>query len=163
MSDRNHGSGESYGQRTSVQDAGETPAPTTPEILSIENVAAMFNVTRLLLLSFEFRGLIRRRQRIRRIRVYSWADCERIAFILKCRDAGLTLHDIAPVMEAADCDASISRLRDGQRTCMALVDRFELRRKAIEEALAELSHLHALLSTKLLGLGEGINGRGGQV
>jgi DNA-binding transcriptional MerR regulator len=146
-----------------VNDAGESSAPTAPEILSIENVAAMFDVTRLLLRSFEFRGLIRRRQRVGRTRVYSWADCERIAFILKCREAGLTLHDIAPVIDAADCDVSIATLRSGQEACMALVDRLELRRKAIEEALAELSHLHALLSTKLLGLGEAINGRGDQV
>jgi DNA-binding transcriptional MerR regulator len=147
-----------------VDDAGETPAPaTTPEILSIENVAAMFDVSGLLLRWFELRGLIRRRQRFGPTRVYSWADCERIAFILKCREAGLALHEIIPVIEAAERDGPVAALRGGQAICMALVDRLERRRKAIDGALAEIGHLHALLSTKLLGLGEAISGRGDQV
>ena len=34
---------------------------------------------------------------------------------------------------------------------MALVDRLERRRRAIDEALAELSHVYALLTTRWLG------------
>jgi hypothetical protein len=34
---------------------------------------------------------------------------------------------------------------------MALVERLEQRRRVIDEALAELSHVYALLTTKLLG------------
>jgi hypothetical protein len=34
---------------------------------------------------------------------------------------------------------------------VALVDRLERRRRIIDEALAELSHVHALLTAKMLG------------
>ena len=41
--------------------------------------------------------------------------------------------------------------KTGQENCMALVERLEQRRRVIDEALAELSHVYALLTTKLLG------------
>ena len=67
--------------------------PPTDRVLSLENVAEMFGVSQFRLRYYEFRGLIRRRQVHDGVRVYGWADCERLAFILKCRKAGLTLGE----------------------------------------------------------------------
>ena len=129
------------------------PAPTaSPEgaVLSIGNVAKMFGATVLALRYYEWRGLIARRHRVGQVRVYGWADCERLAFIIKCRQAGVPLGDLVSVIEATEEDVSASACKSGQETCMALVGRLERRRKVLDEALAELSHIYSLLSTKIL-------------
>ena len=95
--------------------------PPSERVLSLENVARMFGVSKLSLRYYEFRGLIRRMHSLGGVPVFSWADCERLAF------------------------------KTGQENCMALVERLERRRRVIDEALAELSHVYALLTTKLLG------------
>lgn len=125
--------------------------PPVERVLSIQNVAKMFGVSQLTLRYYEMRGLIRRRHSLDGVRVYGWADCERIAFIIKCRKAGLTLGDIIMIIQATEDDVSPLQFRIGQETCMALVDRLEARRRVINEALAELSHVYALLTTKVLG------------
>jgi DNA-binding transcriptional MerR regulator len=125
--------------------------PPAERVLSLANVAKMFRVPQLALRYYEFRGLIWRRHMQDGVRVYGWADCERLAFIIKCRKAGLTLGDIIAVIEATDDDVSPLQFRVGQETCMALVDRLESRRRVLDEALAELSHVYALLTAKVLG------------
>ena len=130
------------------------PVQAREQVLSIDAVAKMFGVPRWTLHYYEWRGLIRRRHRHGQVRVYGWADCERLSLIIKCRKAGLPLRDIVAIIEATDDDASISAARAGQEQCMVQVDRLEGRRKEIEEALAELSHVYALLTTKIVGPGE---------
>jgi DNA-binding transcriptional MerR regulator len=125
--------------------------PPTDRILSQENVAEMLGVSRLRLRYYEFRGLIRRRGLQGGVRVYSAADCERIAFITKCRKAGLTLADIVVIIEATDDDVTPLIFKAGQETCMELVERLERRRKVLDDALAELSHVYAVLTAKLIG------------
>ncbi len=125
--------------------------PPTDRILSLSNVAEMLGVSRLTLRYYEFRGLIRRRQIHAGVRVYSAADCERVAFIIKCRKAGLTLADIVVIIEATDDDASPLIFKAGQETCMELVGGLERRRKVLDEALAELSHVYAVLTSRLVG------------
>ena len=118
-------------------------------ILSLENVAQMFSISRLVLLYYEFRGLIKRRHRIGRVAVYGWADCDRLAFIIKCRRAGIALKHVAPIVTAVDHEDDIDIHRLGQRACMELVTSLQERRKIINEALAEVAHTYSLLSTKL--------------
>ena len=122
--------------------------PPSERVLSIENVAKMFGVSKLSLRYYEFRGLIRRMHSLDGVPVFGWADCERLAFIIKCRKAGVKLGDLVTVIDATD-DAL--GFKTGQENCMALVERLEQRRRVIDEALAELSHVYALLTTKLLG------------
>jgi DNA-binding transcriptional MerR regulator len=129
-----------------VDDDGVHPPPPADTVLSIENVARMFNVSRLMLRHYEVRGLIKRRHRVGRTRVYGWADCDRIAFILKVRRAGLTLGSVMPILAAAD-DVLADR-KFGQERCLELIAGLERRRKAFDEGLAELRHLYALLSGK---------------
>ena len=133
-----------------VDDLGERPAPQDT-VLSIANVAKMFNVTQLSLRYYERRGLIARRYRVGRSHVYGWADCDRIAFIIKGRRVGLSLSEIAVVLKAADRDAAMSSIKAGRAKCLELIDRLDRRRQPLRDALGELRHLHALLSRKLLG------------
>jgi DNA-binding transcriptional MerR regulator len=116
-------------------------------ILSIENVAETFGISRWLLRYCELRGLIKRRNRIGSTWTYSWADCDRIAFIIKCRRAGLRFSEIAPLVRAVDDDSA--RVQESaQELCTAQIQRLETRRKAIDEALSELAHTNTLLGTK---------------
>ena len=116
-------------------------------ILSIENVAETFGISRWLLRYCEFRGLIKRRNQIGSTWTYSWADCDRIAFIIKCRRAGLWFSEIAPLVRAVDDDSA--RVQESaQELCSVLVQRLEARRKALDEALSELAHTHSLLGAK---------------
>ena len=134
-----------------LDDTGSGREPQAEQTLSIESVARMFGVSRLTLRYYEWRGLIRRRHSVDGVRVYGWADCERLAFIIKCRKAGLPLHDVIKIVESTDDDAVAAMARRGQELCMVHVDRLEQRRRVIDDALAELSHLYALLTSKLVG------------
>ena len=137
-----------------IDDLGVAPPPPDGTLLTIGNVAKMFNVSRLALRNYEVRGLIKRRHRVGRTRVYGWADCDRIAFIIKGRRVGLTLAEMAPLIKAADDDATAESIKEGRAKCLELIDRLDRRRQPLREALAELRHLHTLLSTKLTGPGD---------
>ena len=135
-----------------LDDTGSGRAdPPSERVLSIANVARMFGVSKLSLRYYEFRGLIQRMHSLDGVPVFSGADGERLAFIIKGRKAGVKLSDIVTIIDATDDDASPLAFKTGQENCMALVERLEQRRRAIDEALAELSHVYALLTTKLLG------------
>jgi DNA-binding transcriptional MerR regulator len=129
------------------------PVQARDQVLSIDAVAMMFSVPIWTLSYYEWRGLIRRRHRHGQVRVYGWADCERLSLVIKCRKAGLPLRGIVAIIEATEDDAPVSVSRTGQEQCMVQVDRLEQRRKVIEEALAELSHVYALLTSKIVGPG----------
>jgi DNA-binding transcriptional MerR regulator len=131
--------------------SGRAEPPPAERVLSLENVARMFGVSKLSLHYYEFRGLIRRTHSLNGVPVFGWADCERLAFIIKCRKAGVKLSDVMTIIDATDDDASPLSFKTGQENCMALVERLEQRRRVIDEALAELSHIYALLTTRLVG------------
>jgi DNA-binding transcriptional MerR regulator len=125
--------------------------PATETILSLENVARMFSVSRLTLRYYELRGLIKRRHRIEQVPVYGWADCDRIAFIIKCRRVGLSLGEVAPIIAAVDgAEDDMFIHKRGQEACMRSVTHLEKRRKTLDEALAELAHTYSLLTIKIL-------------
>ena len=138
-----------------LDDTGSGQAdPASERVLSLANVARMFGVSKLSLRYYEFRGLIRRTHSLDGVPVFGWADCERLAFIIKCRKAGVKLSDVVTIVNATDDDVSPLACKTGQENCMALVERLERRRRVIDEALAELSHVYALLTTKILGEAE---------
>src|SRR6185436_12470334 len=114
---------------------GGRTALSVERVLSIENVAKMFGVSKLILHYYEFRNLIERGHRLDGVRVYGWADCERLAFIIKCRKAGVKLGDIMAIIDATEDDASPLSFKTGQGICMGLVERLERRRRTIDEAL----------------------------
>jgi DNA-binding transcriptional MerR regulator len=119
-------------------------------ILSIDNVAETFGISRCALRYCEFLGLVGRRNRIGSTWVYNWADCDRIAFIIKCRRAGLRYSEIAAVLRATENESA--RVHEtGQEYCTTLIQRLEMRRKMIDDALSELRHVNGLLEAKLCG------------
>jgi DNA-binding transcriptional MerR regulator len=124
--------------------------PFVDGVLSIGNVAETFGVSQLTLRYYEWRGLIRRRRSVDNVWVYRWADCERLAFIIKCRRVGIPLPEIAAIMRAANDDVSPLEFTIGQKTCMALIAQLSERRRAIGEALDEIERLHSRLSARLL-------------
>jgi DNA-binding transcriptional MerR regulator len=134
-----------------LDDTGsDRPSPPADRVLSLRNVSEMFVVSQLKLRYYEMRGLIRRGNVQNGVPVYGWADCERISFILQCRKAGLTLTDISAILDATVEDVSPENFKAGQETCMALVERLERRRKVLDDALSELSHVYALLTARLI-------------
>ncbi len=147
MNDNTHPPRGGEPQESEHPDSGFAPIEN---ILSIENVAETFGISRLLLRYCEFRGLVGRRNRAGRTWVYSWADCDRIAFIIKCRRAGLRFSEIAAVVRA--CDNDSARVHEtGQELCAVLAQRLEMRRKMLDEALSELDHVGAQLGRKFCG------------
>jgi DNA-binding transcriptional MerR regulator len=129
--------------------ASDEPRPVA-DVLSLDNVARMFRHPRLALRYYELIGLTKRRHRIGRTPVYGWADCDRIAFIIKCRNAGLRLGDIAPIIRAAAGDNRVHSIRFGEDRCAALIDRLERRRQVLDEALAELRQFYSLQSNDVV-------------
>jgi DNA-binding transcriptional MerR regulator len=123
---------------------------TTPAATGRARRWTVFVVSQLALRYYELRGLIRRAIVQDGVPVYGWADCERIAFIVKCRKAGLTLTDIVAILEGSNEDVSPEDFKAGQEVCMELVERLERQRKVIDNALSELSHVYALLTAKLM-------------
>jgi DNA-binding transcriptional MerR regulator len=132
-----------------VDDSGEVRAPKGT-VLSIANVAKMFGVTQLALRYYERRGLIVRRYRVGRVRVYGWADCDRIAFIIKGQRVGLSVSEMAIILKAADRGAAAATIKAGWAKCQELIDRLDRRRQPLRDALAELRQLHTLLSRRLV-------------
>jgi DNA-binding transcriptional MerR regulator len=150
MSGRDRNSCSPYADLSWIDDTGEhhrTMLET--DVLSLAAVARMFGISPLLLRCLEFRGVIRRRQRVGRTRVYSWADCERIAFIVKCRSAGLPLRTIVPIIAAASRATAAGQIMTARENCMTLFYRMERQRKVLDSALAELDHIQEVLSAKL--------------
>jgi DNA-binding transcriptional MerR regulator len=135
-----------------LDDTGSGRAdPPVERVLSLGNVARMFGVSKLALRGYELRGLIKRSHSLHGTRVYGWADCERLAFIIKCRRAGVVLSEIVTIIQASEDDVSPLQFKTGQGICTTLMERLERRRRVVDEALSELRHVHALLTTKLVG------------
>jgi DNA-binding transcriptional MerR regulator len=128
---------------------GVAAAPPQTTDLSIGNVARMFGVSQWALRRYELRRLIARRNRRGRMRFYSWADCERLVFIIKCRKAGLPLRTVAAILRAAEDDVTPAVSARGRELCAAELTRLQEHRRALDEALAELAHVAALLAAKL--------------
>jgi DNA-binding transcriptional MerR regulator len=131
-----------------VHFAGDLPI-SQDTLLSIGNVSRMFKVPRLALLAYERLGLIKRRNRVGKIRTYGWADCDRVAFIIKARRAGLSIRRIAPVLRGLELAAPEATVRSARMKCFELIDQLDRRRQTLREALAELRHLDKLLAKNL--------------
>ena len=123
-------------------------APNDEIALSIKNVAQMFKVSSLTLRLYELRGLIRR-ERAGRKWVYSWTDCERIALIVKARQAGLRFRDLKLVIVAMSKQSRLSAVDAGRLQTITLISKLESRQQAIGNVLAELYHIDWELSDRL--------------
>lgn len=117
--------------------------------LSIDDVSKMFKVSRFALRGYERLGLIKRRNRSGGRPVYGWIDCERLAFILKARRAGLTARQVAPVIRGTDAESPIDAVKAGRARCFELMDDLDRRRRDLRDALSELRYFDKLMSKRL--------------
>jgi DNA-binding transcriptional MerR regulator len=119
---RERGSVVMFGDRGETVIADDVP-------LTIGNVARMLGVSRLRLWRYEIRGLIRRRRGLGRSRVYRWEDSARVAFLIRAREVGLSVRELAPVVKATDSAAPVEAVSRARRTCLGLIDRLDRRRQ----------------------------------
>jgi DNA-binding transcriptional MerR regulator len=128
--------------------------PRTDEPLTIETVARMFRLLTLTLRYYEFRGLINRKLRFGLGYVYTWGDCDRIAFIIKARRVGLGLNDIVPLFDGVHGEPSALALEGQQEKCLELIERVENRRRHFDDMLGELRRMYVLLTGKMTANGD---------
>jgi DNA-binding transcriptional MerR regulator len=124
------------------------PETAKNQVLTIAAVAAMFKISTLTLRLLELRGLIRRRE-AGGDRVYSWADCERVALLVKARKAGFATRELAPVLKAMDASVPNAVADDGRLQCLFLIHALERRQQAISNLLGELYRIDWQLAERL--------------
>ncbi|HVT28411.1 MAG TPA: hypothetical protein VHE81_10400 [Lacipirellulaceae bacterium] len=117
-------------------------------ILSIGVVAKMFKVPTLALRIVELCGLVRR-QRVGRVKVYGWSDCERIALLVKGRSAGISFRKLVPVIKAMDESLPQAARDAGRHKSVLLINALERHRRAICDVLDELYRIDWELSQRL--------------
>ena len=117
-------------------------------ILTLGVVARMFKISPLALRLFELRGLIRR-HRAGNVRLFSWFDCERIALLVKARNAGLAVREFAAVLSAMDEQASDKVADAGRLQCLSVIHTLETHKQSVSNVLEELYRIDWELSERL--------------
>jgi DNA-binding transcriptional MerR regulator len=117
--------------------------------LSMRAVSRAFRVSRPRLWWYERLGLIRRRNRFGQGFVYSWDDCARIVFLIKARRIGVAVRHLAPIIRAANAGATPQAIKQARAKCVELIDRLDIRRRMLREAVAEVRLFYQTLSEKL--------------
>jgi DNA-binding transcriptional MerR regulator len=124
---------------------------TAPVEFTISELAKEFGVTLRTLRFYEDKGLISpRRQGLTRL--YSQADRDRIALILKGKKLGFMLGEIRQMVAAEEGRGDAQALKLSREKCLEQIDLLNRQQTDIEEALAELRRIYASLSAKM---GEG--------
>jgi DNA-binding transcriptional MerR regulator len=116
--------------------------------LLIDIVARMFSISAFELRMYEFLGLIRR-ERMGDDWAYSWSHCERVALIVRGREAGLRLRDLRPVIAAMEETASQSEIDKGKSQALTLIRTLQADSSANDRALDELLRVDWELSSRL--------------
>ena len=81
----------------------------------------------------------------RRKRIFSRADRDRLALILKGKKLGFTLTEISEMIGAQSGGASQHGLKLSSEKCLGQIALFERQMREANEALAELRNMHRLL------------------
>jgi DNA-binding transcriptional MerR regulator len=131
-----------------LADTGRYAANTYDYHLMIDVVSRMFTVSTFELRYYELLGLIRR-EFTGDGWTYSWAHCERIALIVRGRQAGLRLRDLRPLIVAMDDGAPQTIIDNGKTQALALMRRLQAGKEAHDRALDELTRIDWELSERL--------------
>lgn len=126
--------------------AGATQQDT--HALTIDAVAEMFKISTFELRVYEWLGLIGRK-RVDGSKVYCWSHCERVALILKAREAGVRIRDIKPMLKAMDEKATLAAMDRGKLQALSLIRLLESGQLAFAGALDELYRVDWELSDRL--------------
>jgi DNA-binding transcriptional MerR regulator len=122
-----------------------TPAPVE---YTISELAKEFGVTLRTLRFYEDKGLISpRRQGLTRL--YSPADRERIALILKGKKLGFMLGEIRQMVAAEQGRGDGHALKLSREKCLEQIELLNRQQADIEDALTELRSIYASLSPKM--------------
>lgn len=120
---------------------------------TIAELAKEFGLTLRALRFYDSRGLLAP-QRDGRRRIFSSADRDRLALILKGKKLGFTLAEISQMTEAQSGRASAHTLRLTAEKCLEQIAFFERQMREAGEALAELRQIHLSLCKQSAQQGE---------
>jgi DNA-binding transcriptional MerR regulator len=139
-----------WNEKNALPPAG--PAPVIPQAapteFTISELAKEFGVTLRTLRFYEDRGLLSPR-RHGMTRLYSLADRDRLALILKGKKLGFMLGEIRQMVAAEQGHGDSQILRLSREKCLEQIDLLKRQQAEIEEALGELQQICASLSAKV--------------
>ena len=115
---------------------------------TINELAKEFVLTHRALRFYESRGLLKPRREGRR-RLFSQADRDRLALVLKGKQLGFTLTEISQMIDAEAGRASEHGLKLTAEKCVEQIAHFERQIVEAQDALKELRRLHGLFSAKI--------------
>ena len=127
--------------------AASTAQPTQPEF-TISELAKEFGVTLRTLRFYEDKGLLSPR-RAGMARLYSPADRERLALILKGKKLGFMLGEIRQMVAAHEGQADSKGLQLSREKCLEQIEMLNRQQADIESALAELRGIYESLSAQV--------------
>ena len=116
---------------------------------TIAELSKEFGLTLRALRFYHSRGLISPQREGRR-RVFSRADRDRLALIVKGKKLGFTLTEISQMIEAQSGRANAHSLKLSAEKCLQQIDFFERQMREAAEALTELREIHLSLSRQAM-------------
>jgi DNA-binding transcriptional MerR regulator len=116
---------------------------------TIAELAQEFGLTLRALRFYHSRGLISPHREGRR-RVFSRADRDRLALIIKGKKLGFTLTEISQMIEAQSGRANAHTLKLNADKCLEQIAFFERQMHEAAEALTELREIHLTLSRQAM-------------
>jgi DNA-binding transcriptional MerR regulator len=128
-------------------ETGGTGKVTEQTEFTITELAEEFGLTHRALRFYDTRGLLSP-QRDGRRRVFSRADRDRLALILKGKKLGFTLAEISQMIEAQSGHASEHALKLTAEKCLEQIAHFERQMREASEALTELRRIHLSLGVR---------------
>jgi DNA-binding transcriptional MerR regulator len=116
---------------------------------TIAELAQEFGLTLRALRFYHSRGLISPEREGRR-RIFSRADRDRLALIVKGKKLGFTLAEISQMTEAQSGRANAHTLKLTAEKCLQQIAFFERQMREAAEALTELREIHLALSRQAM-------------
>ena len=116
---------------------------------TIAELSKEFGLTLRALRFYHSRGLIAPQREGRR-RVFSRADRDRLALIVKGKKLGFTLAELSQMIEAQSGRANAHSLKLSAEKCMQQIEFFERQMREAAEALTELREIHLALSKQAM-------------
>ncbi len=116
---------------------------------TIAELSKEFGLTLRALRFYHSRGLIAPQREGRR-RVFSRADRDRLALIVKGKKLGFTLTEISQMIEAQSGRANAHTLKLSADKCLQQIAFFERQMREAAEALTELREIHLALSKQAM-------------
>jgi len=132
-----------------VDDQSGSAAGAEKTEFTIAELAKEFGLTLRALRFYHSRGLISP-DRAGRRRIFSRADRDRLALIVKGKKLGFTLAEISQMIEAQAGRANAHTLKLGAEKCLEQIAFFERQMREAAEALTELREIHIALSRQAM-------------